>query len=358
MTLLRLTGADLSGSSGDTGRTYTIGSGTLVESSFKAWVSGVFLHDSDFSISGNIITLNNFIYNDQPITFEYNTEESDSSSSSLFGYVTVQSVYNTAGIDSTVISETQIRQFITAAEQEVDNDTFTTYWSQQATGQANSSTDNTLTVTGSPYSENEYLNNYVWIYQGTGSDQVRKITENDANTLTVDRDWETNPDNTSKFRIIHTASDPYISEAEDGDGSQQKLLNSYPLVLLEALTINSTSVSPTNVFQYKKVGKLQLGPSSEYKYFASTPPQAVDISYWFGVYPIPTLVQEYVRLSAAERALASQMGGTYNVPSTYSLPEGSVTIGQAYVNIDGTAKRINALRRDIAKQLVKYPAVF
>ena len=278
-------------------------------------------------------------------------------------YCTTAEVYSAAQLDSTVVPEADVEQFIAAAEKEVDLATFTTYWVLQSSGTASAGTASTLTDTSQSWTVDAFANDYVHIYEGTGSGQVREITSNTSDTLTVSSDFVTTPDATSKYRIIYTATSPLIgSERLDGTGTDTFFVPQIPIVDIESLTIyqnrtDGTAIDLTKIYLYRRIGKLQLSYENVEKIFYDTYPQTIDLQYAFGVYPIPALVKRYVIIAAAERMLSAQMGSTYNVPSTYSLPEGSVTIGQAYINIDSTAKRLYSEKQDIMKMLQKYPVM-
>jgi len=246
-------------------------------------------------------------------------------------YVTPEEVYATAGITSTEIPEANVNGFILDAESEVDRFTNTTYWSVREAATADSSTANTLTDANA-FAGDNFENEYVWVYGGTGVGQVREVESHDDDTLTLDRNWTVNPDNTSTYRIIHTGSPAYISTSDglyDGDNTDTFFLPKYPLVLLESVTIDSTSVTPSTIYQYKPQGKIVLSQDSEFTRFTSLKAQKNVMAYWWGLYPIPRLVKRYVLLLSALMCQAAQAGGTFNVPSTYSLPEGSLTIGQS-----------------------------
>lgn len=71
---------------------------------------------------------------------------------------------------------------------------------QFATGLATSGTSTTLTQTGKTWSASQWVNSQVRITSGTGAGQIRTITANTADTLTVAA-WTINPDNTSNYTI-------------------------------------------------------------------------------------------------------------------------------------------------------------
>lgn len=71
---------------------------------------------------------------------------------------------------------------------------------QFATGTATSATGTTLTQTGKTWTASQWINSQVRITAGTGAGQIRTITANTADTLTV-ATWTTTPDATSQYAI-------------------------------------------------------------------------------------------------------------------------------------------------------------
>lgn len=274
------------------------------------------------------------------------------------GYCTIEDVYRTAGITLTVVSEPDIRKFIKSAEIEVDRITFSTHWNVEDYGTATAGASSTLTDTGKSWQTNEFAGQSLWIYGGTGNGQIRKILSNTATVLTVSAAWDTNPSTDSTYRIIYTASDPYVSEElRDGDESKTLFLENYPLVLLESVSIDSTDVTTSTVYTYKDMGKIVLSSDSEKTYWASTKPQLNDLAYWFGVYPINQDAKRLTELKAAIMALRKQEGSTYDTPSTYSAPEGSFTVGQAYINIETAINSLSKEEAEVIARIPKYPAI-
>jgi len=248
-------------------------------------------------------------------------------------YCSTDDVYRVAGITSTEISTANITQFILEAEERVDRLTNTTFWTVEDSGTADAGAGNDeLDDATKSWTADAYINEYVWIYSGTGSGQIRKITDNTTTKLTVESDWDTNPDATSLYRISHTGKDPHkSSELYDGDDTDTLFITKYPLILLESATSNSTTITPSNIYQYELTGKLVLSSDAEVSTWTSSKAQKTTLSYYYGVYPLPLEVKRLTEVYAALSTLQAQMGGTHNIPSTYSLPEGSVTIGQAYI---------------------------
>ncbi len=71
-----------------------------------------------------------------------------------------------------------------------------------SSGTATSGGSATLTDTGKSWTVNALSDYVIEIYEGTGSGQEKSILSNTATIITVKGDWETQPDNTSKYRIV------------------------------------------------------------------------------------------------------------------------------------------------------------
>jgi hypothetical protein len=183
---------------------------------------------------------------------------------------------------------------------------------------------------------------------------MRLINSNTSTTIVTDRAWTTMPSTSSTYKIIHTGTPSFIQGRYDGKDTDKFFLPNYPIKILESVNIDSTTVAVTDVFQYEKKGKLVLSNSAARGYFTSKKAQLNHINYWFGVYPIPYIVKRLTAVIAAIQILNQQMGGTFDDPSTYTLPEGSVSVGQAYINIEGTIRRLDDERQKLESQVIKY----
>lgn len=272
-------------------------------------------------------------------------------------YCTTDEIYNATSLTSSVVSTAAVEQFIKAAEKRVDRLTFTTYWASQTTGTATAGSSTTLTDSSASWTVNAYTDMYVWIHAGTGAGQARKITSNTSTELTVDAAWDTNPSTDSEYRVFYTASNPNVNDSFDGTNSRSFYVDLYPIRILQSLVINGTTATTSEVNIYSNSGKLYLGDDAGVTYFDESKPQLVALNYWYGVYDIPEDVKRYVIVCASISTLESQMGGTYATPSSYSLPEGQVTIGQAYVNIRGTYDVLVKEKLELEKVLPKYPSL-
>lgn len=274
------------------------------------------------------------------------------------GYVTTTEVRNMFNVPAT-ITDAMLEQFIDFAERDVDRFTYTTYWNTEYSGTATSATNNTLTQSSASFPTSNGLssNYYITLTSGTGSGQYRQIISNTSTQVTVDRNWSTNPDATTTYQIFYAASQPRLSDAYDGNNQQTMFVPSYPVRLIESLTINSTTVTPSAVLVYANVGKLYLGDTAEYRYFDGKKPQLVNLAYWFGVPQVGAEIKEYVCLKASILALQQLQASSYNTPLSYNLPEGSVTMKSPTDAITATLKSYLERLEQLSCRLIRYQSL-
>ena len=270
-------------------------------------------------------------------------------------YVTVQDVYRTSGLREQVISYADVLEHIKVAENDICRITKNIYWlNKLKSANVSSSTDNTVTVDDAEWIAEDYDDNYIYIYSGTGTGQIRKIITNTDEKITVDRNWTTNPDSTSYFKLFYVPEqfDPYRQDVFDGNGMNYIYLPYYPVKVVELLSIDGTAT--TEYYKWEKTGRIQLKGTT----FNVSTPQNVLINYWYGVDFLPFEVKRLVELKAALQIMGQQMGGTFDVPSTVSLPDASLSIGQAYINIKSSMDELHKEYEYLLSKVVKIYPVF
>jgi len=263
-------------------------------------------------------------------------------------YTTIAEVRNCLGVsDTTIMPDATITQAIEWAEDEVDRWTNTTYYPAIINGTVTSAGNTTLVDSSKTWTTDQYNNYAVYIYAGTGSGQIREILDTATTTLTVSA-WTTNPDATSKYYItyLNKKTDNY-----DGTGTRTLLLKNSPLIQVDSLTVDGTSVTPSNLYIYPS-GQIILKTTAEKTYFIPTTSsdyyQIINITYHYGVLSelrkgsleLPTSINRFTACIASLKALTYQIGGTYDDLSSFQMPDFSGTIGQAYINIDAVVRRI------------------
>ena len=272
-------------------------------------------------------------------------------------YCSEDDVRRQLGIDSTALSDADALEFIKIAQDEVDTLTHTTFLKVQDSGTAESSTDDTLTDDDKAWEVDEWnaddnlIGGYmVHIYAGTGVGQVRTIIDGTADTLTVSPDWETAPDDTSKYRIFKNT---YTDETFDGDGSEIYFTNFYPILGdLISMTIDSTDITPSTLYKYNSLGKLQLSHTSEDVFYRDTYPQLCNIKYFYGVYPVFEIVRDLCAVMAGLIAATYMIGGTYTFATNYSVPDMSVSKGVPYPHFNTALIKLQEKKKFMISNLL------
>lgn len=280
-------------------------------------------------------------------------------------YCTADEVRRLLGLTSTDIADADVVALITWAEAEVDKITNTTYIVAHASGTATAGAATSITDSGAAWTVDEWnaddnlVSGYaVWVYSGTGSGQCRTITDNTATVLTVSPAWATNPDNTSKYRIIKNT---YRDETFDGDGSDSYFVENYPVLAFQSLTIDSTTVTLATGYGYTylKTGQIILGDSAQVTYFRDEDPQLCNVKYHYGIYPVPDIIKKLTATIAALTCAEYMIGNTYTFATNYSIPELSVNKGVPYPHFDKLTaqlmKRIELYKKEL--QAIIVPAV-
>ena len=230
------------------------------------------------------------------------------------------------------IDDTDIDVFIGDAEEEIENIYHTKFGNIEITGTATGNFSTTgFTDTGEAWTADQYIGYVVWIYGGTAIGDYREITDNTTDTLTVSPAFSTTPDATSKYRIVKLG---YKDETVDGSGIKTQFIVFQPLISLNVLSIDNTSVTPANVYQYVESGRLELSSDAEVSSFLDTTPQLVNMKYVYGVSPLPRPIKRLCICIAGIKTLVSQIAGTYDDFTSVGLPAGfSASKGEPYMNI-------------------------
>lgn len=248
-------------------------------------------------------------------------------------YCTVEQVKEAIDFpsDGAPISDTAINGFILDAEEEIENIYKTKFGDIGDNGVANGTfSSTTFSDSTKQWETNQWVGYVIWIYGGTGSGQYSEIQSNDDTTLTFNA-VATVPDSTSKYRIVKLG---YKEETIDGTGTNEMFVNQQPLINVNSLVIDSTSVTPSNIYQYKDSGRLKLKSNAEVQFFSNREPQLVELKYIYGVYPLPRIIQRLAVCIAGIRTLTAQIAGTYDAFSSVTLPGGfSGNKGEPYTNI-------------------------
>lgn len=186
-------------------------------------------------------------------------------------------------------------------------------------GTVSSATSTTLTDTGSNWETNQWANYLVDITGGTGVGQVRIISSNTSDTLTVNEAWTTIPDSTSTYAIrfvgVGTVS---LGHPVDTNGYVE-------VDLMTPIPAGSNLIGSVNANLY---GSNYGSPASSYEVKVDASGQL-----YIGNYPPFNFTSgtEYLQVAIAQSiTLNAAQNGTWNVGVTSlpSIPAGSNLIGQ------------------------------
>jgi hypothetical protein len=275
-------------------------------------------------------------------------------------YCTTDDVYRICGIPITgVIESSDVSLHILSAEIEVDRWTGTRWLysvREETTSTATGATDTTLIDTNQSWTSNEFADEYtVYIKSGTGVGQVRTITENTATTLTVNEEWDTNPDSTSVYEIFYNSEE---TEVRDGNGTDTLYTKKHPMFYLRKVEIDSTEVSTSNIYQYPNEGRLLLNTAdAEVNNWTTNNKQNITLNYYYGVRPdsrLKELIREFTASIAGMKVLIQQIGGTYKDVATYNFPEFGASKGQPYVNIREVVVRVKDRLNTLKEVIPRY----
>lgn len=270
-------------------------------------------------------------------------------------FVTASEVFRIAGIpnDDSVITEANMALNLEEIESfvfEKDLNRRLMYLisvdEDESQGTATGGTTTTLSDSTQTWTSNIFTGYTLWIYEGTGAGQFARISSNTTDTLTFE-EIGTAPDDTSQYRIIN---DIRYNETYDGNGTDTLILNHSDLLKVYSITNGDNSYTDSDI----RINYTTCELFAKSFVWNNQYPQQVEITYFAGLDPFTNkksnfkYIKDYIMVLTAIKTLTEQMGGTYNTPSSYSVPEGTLSIGQAYVNIKSTVdilqKKANSLR--------------
>ena len=183
------------------------------------------------------------------------------------------------------------------------------------------------------------------------ADEVHEIVSNTGTVITIRGTFDTNPSVGAVFRIVDLR---YKEELQDGSGTDKQFVKYQPLFDLNSLIIDSETIVLSTLFLTKDAGEIELGKDSSTRVFKRTQPQQIDLTYTYGVYPIPRVIARLCTVLAAMRTAAAKVTGSYTDYATISLPGLSGSKGQPYVNLKAGIDEL----QDEAKEIIKAYAPF
>ncbi len=256
------------------------------------------------------------------------------------------------------VPDSDIDRFILDAQDEIRKLFKTEFGNEEASGTATSVTDSTITDTALASTINEHQRQVLWVFTGNevddeavAADEIHQIISNTATTITIRDTFGTTPSVGAKFRVVDLK---YKDETRDGSGNDIQFTRFQPLFDINSLIIDGTNIVLNTLFLRKEAGEIELGKDSSTRVFSRTNPQQVNITYTYGVYPIPRIITRLCVVVAAIRTAMAKVTGSYVDYATISLPGLSGSKGQPYVNLKAGVDEL----QDEAKEIVEAFAPF
>jgi hypothetical protein len=130
-----------------------------------------------------------------------------------------------------------------------------------------------------------------------------------------------------------------VTEVYDGNETDTMFLKNIPIVSLDSVTIDSTSVTTSAIWLTAVSGKIQLKSTAEVTKFTGTDPQLVSIQYTYGK-AATAKIEHYTAVVAGMMTLIAQIGGTFDDVTNFSLPHVTGSLGEPYTNIREALSRL------------------
>ena len=150
-----------------------------------------------------------------------------------------------------------------------------------------------------------------------------------------------------------------FSETLDGNGTQTMAIPYGPVRTITSLTINGTSITPSNVYVYPQEmhSMITLSTSAEQTRFLDSKPQLVVIEGTYGCLEpdgsVPETVRRLCAVKASIAALTRKVSRTSDEPSNYNIRGFGVAYGEPSINyqrsIDELKKQEKILKAEIPR---------
>ena len=357
-----ITGADLTGASGDSDRTYHLVNANSVFAQMRIMVQGVvlqptvhFTHNADT----DVITLLNDVWDDQDISIDYLTEDTVPAPEGTNYCITLQ-IARFCGLGVEVQAENlgtgdNSETSYNTKHGNVLDDSYKLYYG------ASGSNDTTDLVISTDYS----------IVKDSGAILLTSAgkTKVNAKVIYIDYTYSPKQSDTVLATYIPGASREAEKLTNDYYGSEQTSIeyfdghdSGYPhtdrpfgeqIDPIHEFELSKKSITGITTVEFlDNVGDVDTTVDSDYISYsdngrviltANTPPNGkrnIKITFTHGEDAVPALIQELSALIAGKMALVNISGGSYKDISTYSLGRKSFSIGQIYVNIDNSIKQM------------------
>jgi len=361
----QLTGANLSGSDGAAGRTYTLANDNAVLAQMRPIIAQAILQPiTDFTLdtSTNIITFVNAVWNDQDITIDYFITEDNNLSGGSYTNTKDIAWYGGLGLEKTNVNlgtgDGSTASYNFTHGNVIDN-SYSVYYGASGSNSLSNLAENTdytinldgggilLTASGiakvngnviyakytySPKHTNSLLSSYLL----PATAEAEALTGNYWGSVKSTTEYFDGSEYGPSDGYPRTDR-PHGNDRVDYDYPEIFLLNQSvqsvtPVQFLSFSGTPTTTIDSDNI-QYDEDGRVMLN--------ASIPlgKKNILITYTHGYDDVPPMIQELTGLIGAWMALVNISGGSYKDISSYTIGRKTFTIGQIYVNVESSIRK-------------------
>lgn len=359
-----LTGASLSGSSGDANRTYSLANTDSIGAGFQIIIANTILQSGiDFSLTDDVLTFLNVVWDDQNITLDYWTQSTTTTTTG--NYCSTLQIARIAGIGVDVKNESLGVGDGSENSYDLENgnvlaDSYSITYGTTGSNSLATLEDVTdyvlekdggtilLTSTGvTKVNGKSIFASYTTSpkQSDTVLESYRAMIDAEVDKLTGNY-WGEVKSSTEYFDgyasgYPHTDL-PYGNQIESEPEFQLNRKGIQAITSIKALdtTGGTDETFNSSYIRFDEDGRVLVGRRT-----IPNGKRNIEIVYTHGYATVPVLAQELASYVGGMMALVNISGGSYKDVSTYSLGRKSFSIGQVYVNIESSIKQMK-LRMD------------
>jgi len=142
---------------------------------------------------------------------------------------------------------------------------------------------------------------------------------------------------------LHTSFETTAIDQEIHDGHNRAVLYTrfWPIITIDELKVNDTTISSGDYVIYKERGAIAFAQDAGQVFYVGQ--QNIDIDYNYGYTAVPRNVESATAYLAAIMTLTEQLGGTFNDITGAQVMDVQYTKGEPAANIQATMRFLDGL---------------
>jgi hypothetical protein len=147
------------------------------------------------------------------------------------------------------------------------------------------------------------------------------------------------------------------TEKFNGNGTASYGTRKFPIISVTSLDVNGTAVTPSTLNLDEDIGQVNLDSreDSEASVFNNNADGLLrnTIVYQYGRETTPQYIRKLTAAIASIMGLTEQTGGTYDDITSYQIGDRQVSVGEPWVNIDNTMKKLEKQVKSLMANITK-----